>query len=411
MPLIEALLLLLVLSRVLGEIAARFGQPVLIGEILAGIILGPSVLNYVDYNNDIKVLAQLGVLLLVFIAGMEMDLDALWKSFRGRGAWVSAAGFVIPLLCGVILGLIFHLDQTRTIFIGLCIAITALPVSVRILMDLGKLQTEVGQKIVSAAVANDVVSLLALGIILNLKGGNGSREAFFKSVGLALGKALLFMVVVFIAARLVKRYPLGRLFRPGGSMQRFFAKLNGKEALFAIVLLFVIAFASFSEFLGLDFVIGAFFGSMLLSHELLGKTNFEEIEKTASSVTMGFLGPIFFAAIGLEFDARTLENWPLVFAILVASFVGKIFGGYIGGRLAKMTKEESWAIGAGLNGRGVMELVIANIALTNGFIGRQLFTILVLMAVVTTFVTPFLLKYAYDRMASSEELRHQDAAA
>jgi Kef-type K+ transport system membrane component KefB len=411
MPLIEALLLLLVLSRVLGEIAARFGQPVMIGEILAGIILGPSVLNYVDYNNDIKVLAQLGVLLLVFIAGMEMDLDALWKSFRGRGAWVSAAGFVIPLLCGVILGLIFHLDQTRTIFIGLCIAITALPVSVRILMDLGKLQTEVGQKIVSAAVANDVVSLLALGIILNLKGGNGSREAFFKSVGLALGKALLFMVVVFIAARLVKRYPLGRLFRPGGSMQRFFAKLNGKEALFAIVLLFVIAFASFSEFLGLDFVIGAFFGSMLLSHELLGKTNFEEIEKTASSVTMGFLGPIFFAAIGLEFDARTLENWPLVFAILVASFVGKIFGGYIGGRLAKMTKEESWAIGAGLNGRGVMELVIANIALTNGFIGRQLFTILVLMAVVTTFVTPFLLKYAYDRMASSEELRHQDAAA
>jgi Kef-type K+ transport system membrane component KefB len=411
MPLIEALLLLLVLSRVLGEIAARFGQPVMIGEILAGIILGPSVLNYVDYNNDIKVLAQLGVLLLVFIAGMEMDLDALWKSFRGRGAWVSAAGFVIPLLCGVILGLIFHLDQTRTIFIGLCIAITALPVSVRILMDLGKLQTEVGQKIVSAAVANDVVSLLALGIILNLKGGNGSREAFFKSVGLALGKALLFMVVVFIAARLVKRYPLGRLFRPGGSMQRFFAKLNGKEALFAIVLLFVIAFASFSEFLGLDFVIGAFFGSMLLSHELLGKTNFEEIEKTASSVTMGFLGPIFFAAIGLEFDARTLENWPLVFAILVASFVGKIFGGYIGGRLAKMTKEESWATGAGLNGRGVMELVIANIALTNGFIGRQLFTILVLMAVVTTFVTPFLLKYAYDRMASSEELRHQDAAA
>src|SRR5580692_1370415 len=410
MPLIEALLLLLVLSRVLGEIAARFGQPVMIGEILAGIILGPSVLNYVDYNNDIKVLAQLGVLLL-FIAGMEMDLDALWKSFRGRGAWVSAAGFVIPLLCGVILGLIFHLDQTRTIFIGLCIAITALPVSVRILMDLGKLQTEVGQKIVSAAVANDVVSLLALGIILNLKGGNGSREAFFKSVGLALGKALLFMVVVFIAARLVKRYPLGRLFRPGGSMQRFFAKLNGKEALFAIVLLFVIAFASFSEFLGLDFVIGAFFGSMLLSHELLGKTNFEEIEKTASSVTMGFLGPIFFAAIGLEFDAHTLQNWPLVFAILVASFVGKIFGGYIGGRLAKMTKEESWAIGAGLNGRGVMELVIANIALTNGFIGRQLFTILVLMAVVTTFVTPFLLKYAYDRMASSEELRHQDAAA
>ena len=311
MPLIEALLLLLVLSRVLGEIAARFGQPVMIGEILAGILLGPSVLNYVDYSNDIKAIAQLGVLLLVFIAGMEMDLDALWDSFRGRGTWVSAAGFVVPLLCGIVLGRAFHFDETRTIFIGLCIAITALPVSVRILMDLGKLKTEVGQKIVSAAVANDVAALLALGIILDIKGSGGGREVFFKFAGLAMAKALLFMVVVFITARLVKRYPLGRLFRKGEALHRFLAKLKGKEALFAIVLVFVIAFASFSEFLGLDFVVGAFFGSMLLSHELLGRKNFEEIEKTASNVTMGFLGPIFFAAIGLEFDARTLESWGL----------------------------------------------------------------------------------------------------
>jgi Kef-type K+ transport system membrane component KefB len=412
LPLIEALLLLLVLSRVLGEIAARFGQPVMIGEILAGIVLGPSVLNYLQYTPDIKAIAQLGVLLLVFIAGMEMDLDALWDSFRGRGAWVSAAGFVIPLLCGIILGFLFHFDETRTIFLGLCIAITALPVSVRILMDLGNLQTEVGQKIVSAAVANDVTALLALGIILDVKGGGGTREAFFKFMGLALAKALLFMVVVFIAARLVKRYPLGKRFRPGASLHRFFAKLKGKEALFAIVLVFVIAFASFSEFLGLDFVVGAFFGSMLLSHELLGRANFEEIEKTASNVTMGFLGPIFFAAIGLEFDARSLQNWVLVAAILVASFVGKVFGGYVGGKLAGMSNEESWAVGAGLNGRGVMELVIANIALTNGFINRQLFTILVLMAVVTTFATPFMLKWAYDRMATTgRNLAKADIAA
>jgi len=403
-----------VLSRVLGEIAARFGQPAMIGEILAGILLGPSVLNYVDYSPDIKAIAQLGVLLLVFIAGMEMDLDALWDSFRGRGAWVSAAGFVIPLLCGMVLGYLFHFDQTRSIFMGLCIAITALPVSVRILMDLGKLQTEVGQKIVSAAVANDVAALLALGIILDVKGSGGTSGAlaFFKFMGLALAKALLFMAVVFIAARLFKRYPKAILFRPGGAIQRFFSKLKGKETLFAVVLVFVIAFASFSEFLGLDFVVGAFFGSMLLSHELLGRANFEEIEKTASNVTMGFLGPIFFAAIGLEFDARSLQNWGLVVAILAASFVGKVFGGYVGGKLAGMSNDESWAVGAGLNGRGVMELVIANIALTNGFINRQLFTILVLMAVVTTFATPFMLKYAYDRMGrAGGRLKESNAAA
>jgi len=127
MPLIEALLLLLVASRVLGEIAGRLGQPVMIGEILAGILLGPSILNFVQYNTEIKAIADLGVLLLVFIAGMEMDTTALWRALRGRGAWVSAAGFLVPLGFGLLIGLVFGLDQTRTIFIGLCIAITALP--------------------------------------------------------------------------------------------------------------------------------------------------------------------------------------------------------------------------------------------------------------------------------------------
>ena len=402
MPLIEALLLLLLLSRVLGEIAARFGQPVMIGEILAGILLGPSVLNYVDYSNDIKVLAQLGVLLLVFIAGMEMDLDAMWESFRGRGAWVSAAGFVIPLLCGIILGLIFHLDQTRTIFIGLCIAITALPVSVRILMDLGKLQTDIGQKIISAAVANDVVSLLALGIILDVKGEPGSIEGFLVSVGRSLGKAVLFMLVVAIVARLIRRYSLSRFFVTSSIFEKLASRLRGNESRFAVVLLFVIAFASFSEFLGLDFVVGAFFGSMLLTHEALGPENFKQIEQTASNVTMGFLGPIFFAAIGLQFNAYTLRDWGLTMAILFASFAGKILGGYFGGRLARMNNAESWALGLGLNGRGLMELVIANIALANGFIGQQLFTILVLMAVLTTFVTPMLLRSAYRKLEAPE---------
>lgn len=402
MPLIEALLLLLVLSRVLGEIVARFGQPAMIGEIVAGVLLGPSALNYVHFNPEIRAIAQLGVLLLAFMSGVEMDMDALWASFRGRGAWVSAMGFVIPLGLGVLVGKIFGLDATRTLFIGLCVAITALPVSIRILMDLGKLRTEIGQKIISAAVANDVVSLLALGIILDVKGG--AQTNFFISMIWALCKALLFMSVIVIAARLAKRYTVGRFRRSRSALDRVLVRVKGKESIFAVVLVFVIAFASFSEVLGLDFVVGAFFGAMLLSHQILGRANFEEIQKTASNVTMGFLGPIFFAAIGLQFDASGLRNWKLMIAILVASFAGKIVGGFIGGKLAGMSSDESWAVGIGLNGRGVMELVIANVALSNGFISPDLFTILVLMAVVTTFATPLLLKRAYGRMSVQDSM-------
>lgn len=401
MPLIESLLLLLLLSRVFGEIASRFGQPAMLGEIAAGILLGPSGLSFVHFNSEIKAIADIGVLLLVFLAGMEMDIDALWLSLVGRGAWVSAAGFLMPLIGGMLLGIAFGMDQTRIAFLGLCVAITALPVSVRILIDVGKLQTNVGQRIVSAAVANDVVSLLILGIILDLKAAPPTVARFLETISLSVGKALLLMLVVAIFARVIRRYSPRQFIRSGGAFQKLLDRLKGNDGRFAIVLLFVIAFASFSEFLGLDFVVGAFFGSMLLSHEAIGRKNFSRIKETASTVTMGFLGPIFFAAIGLEFNARSLSDWKLVISVLIVSFAGKILGGYIGGRLARLNSQESWALGMGLNGRGVMELVIANVALTSGFIGPQLFTTLVLMAVLTTFVTPIFLRGAFRRLEAA----------
>lgn len=402
MSLIESLLLLLILSRVIGEAVERLGQPAMIGEIAAGVLLGPSVLGLIQLTPEIRAIADLGVFLLVFLVGMEMDLDVLWKSFRGRGAWVGAAGFVIPLALGILLGSAFGLTGTRAMFIGLCIAITALPVSVRILMDIGRLQTDIGQRIISASVTNDVASLLLLGIVLNVKGSGSASEALLYSVGLALVKALVFMGAILIVARVIKRYTPGKFRRSRNLVDPLLNRLKGKESLFAIVLLFVFAFASFSEALGLHFIVGAFFGSMLLSHAVLGRTNFEEVQKTASNVTMGFLGPIFFAAIGLEFDASSLRDWKLVAAVLLVAFVGKIVGGYVGGRFAGLGSRESWALGVGLNGRGIMELVIANIALANAFIGEQLFTALVLMAVVTTVVTPALLKHAYDRLPVAE---------
>lgn len=340
-----------------------------------------------------------------------MDMDALWSAFRGRGAWVSAAGFVVPLVGGIVVGYAFGLDDTRIVFVGLCVAITALPVSVRILMDLGRLDTDIAQRIVSAAVANDVVALLALGIILDLKQSPANIEGFLFTIGRSLGKAVLFMAVFAIAARLIRRYSPARFLRTTGMFERLMDTLKGNESRFAIVLLFVIAFAGFSEFLGLDFVVGAFFGSMLLSHEALSEANFKQIEQTASSITMGFLGPIFFAVIGLEFNISSLQNWRLTLAILAVSFAGKIFGGYIGGRLARMNQAESWALGMGLNGRGVMELVIANVAFANKFIGPQLFTILVLMAVVTTFATPVLLRETFARVDAAAALAEPRARA
>ena len=402
MTLIEELLLLLIVSRVIGELVERLGQPAMIGEIAAGVILGPSALALIHFTPEIKAIADLGVFLLVFLVGMEMDLDVLWKAFRGRGALVGLAGFTIPLGLGILVGYAFQMGPTQMIFVGLCIAITALPVSVRILMDLDKLQTDIGQRIISAAVTNDVASILLLGIILGAESHGPTTERLLTSISLALVKALVFMAAIIIVSRLIKKYTPGRFLRSRNLIDPLLSKLKGKESLFAVVLLFVIAFASLSEWLGLHFIVGAFFGSMLLSHAVLGRANYEEVRKTASNVTMGFLGPIFFAAIGLEFDASSLRNWELVVSVLLVAFVGKIAGGYIGGRLAGLADKQSWALGIGLNGRGIMELVIANIALANKSIGNQLFTVLVLMATVTTIVTPVLLKRAYEHLPTEQ---------
>ena len=116
MPLIEALLLLLLLSRTIGEISEYCGQPAMLGEVAAGVLLGPSILGVVNYTPEIQAIAQLGVLLLVFLAGMEMDLGALWRSFRGRGVWVGAAGFIFPMVFGILVGVVFGLDTLQSVF-------------------------------------------------------------------------------------------------------------------------------------------------------------------------------------------------------------------------------------------------------------------------------------------------------
>jgi Kef-type K+ transport system membrane component KefB len=400
MSLIIAILLLLVVSRVAAELAERAGQPAMIGEIAAGLLLGPSILNLVHGSPELTAIADLGLLLLMLLAGMEISLDHLFEAFRGRKIWISLLGFLLPLTLGIGAGVALGLDGNRTLFIGLCIAITALPVSIRILMDLGRLQTTVGGHIVGAAIANDVLALLMLGVIVNTHAGQSSWGDVMSLGGVSVIKVLIFMAAVMAAARLINRSAGAT-----PAFHRLTGRLRVKEPLFAVTLTFVVIFAALADALGLHLVVGAFFGALLLSHELLGKENFEHVRKTASAVTMGFLAPLFFATIGLEFDAASLSGVWLPAVILTVAFVGKIAAGRLGGWLAGLSPAESWALGIGLNGRGIMELVVARIGLTSGLVGPDLFSVLVLMGVTTTVITPVLLKRAFeavDRERTSE---------
>lgn len=392
MPLMVAILLLLALSRALGEIAERWGQPAMLGEILAGLILGPSILVWLVPTAELKAVADLGVFLLIVLAGMELDPRDLQDAMKGRNAWIAVTSFFVPLILGVIVGTAFGLDLMRTLFLGLCISITALPVSVRTLLDLGLLRTDVGQRIIAAAVANDILALLLLGVILNIPGTRENPVLLVLTLLSQVGKAAALILVVTFAYRGVQ-LAVARLPRLSQAVDRSVSGLRGKESLFAITIVFVLLFAALGEALGLHFVIGAFFGAMLLSHEILGVENFEKVQSTTSGIAMGFLAPVFFGIIGLQFDVGALSNWPLVLLVLTAAFAGKIGGGFYGARLAGMERGPAVAMAVGLNGRGIMDIVIANIALTKGFIGPGLFSTLILVSFVSMLTTPLLLKW------------------
>ena len=405
LPFIVNLLILLLSAKVLGEVAERLGQPAMIGEVLAGVILGPSLFNIVPVVGDIKPIADLGVFLLILMAGMDIEAEEIRNSIRGKNLWIALLGFLIPFGSGLLIGLLFHFSNIFTIFLGLCIAITALPVSIRILMDLGKLKTDVGQRIISAAIFNDIISLMILGIVLDYNGASGKLEVVTFSILFTGAKVTLFMVILIVAYRLIG-FSKARKNTLNPKMDRFLHYLKGKESMFALVILFVLIFSSFAELMGLHFIVGAFFGALLFPRTLFEKSEFEQVKHSTSSFTMGFLAPIFFAIMGVQFDASALNNGLLLTVVLIASFLSKILGGYFGSRLAGFDNLKSTTIGLGLNARGIMELVIANIALQKGFIDVPIFSILVVMALLTTLITPFLLKDAFIRIEKRQGQYH-----
>ncbi|WP_288981094.1 cation:proton antiporter [uncultured Flavobacterium sp.] len=394
LPFFANLLILLVLARLFGEIMERFKQPAMIGEILAGVLLGPTILNFIHRTEELKVISELGIFLLVIIAGLEIHLDEIVKSMKGRNIFISIAAFFIPLFSGYLVGICFDLDVMSTVFTGLCVAITALPVSIRILMDLGKLNSHVGQKIISVAIFDDVIALTILGILLDIKDVEPTFANITQATIFTVLKLTFFLLIIILTYKMIQKLAQKENFIEN-QLNNILNFLKGKESLFAVFFVFILIFATITESIGLHFIIGAFFASMLISKELVGEKHLETFHNTTNSMAMGFLAPIFFAGIGLEFQFSSIQNYPLLLAIIAVSFLSKIIGGYIGGRFARLNHKVSLALGIGLNARGIMELVIANIAYKAGIINTEIFSMLVIMGLITTLSTPFLLKRAF----------------
>ena len=404
MELFFILLILLVATRVFGELAARVGQPALVGELVSGIFLG-TVVGYhaelfpplagLEENRVFDAITDLGMFFIMLYAGIEMQPHKI-AEYSKTSMLVAVGGMVVPLMLGLGLGYTFLPDSpylgAQALFVGTALAITAVPATVKILIDLGKLDTRPGQIIVSAAVIDDVLSLLLLGWLTAVI--TSGTTPTLPEIGLLALKILVFFGVTAM---------IGLFAFPWGG--KFLRHVKEKELDFSAMLIAALAFGVLAEVLALHFILGSFVAGVFFGHKTIDDHTYEAVRSKVSGMTFGFLAPIFFASIGLNLSLGAVTEIPVFLVLLIGlAFLGKLLGAGVIARALGIPRREAAVVGIGMSARGAVELVIADIALQAGLFSPpgvaspvldNLFSAVVIMAIVTTVATPILLKRTY----------------
>lgn len=415
------LLLLLTVARGLGLLAQRVGQPAVIGELTAGLLVGPSVLGRLApaglhwlFPGDpassgmLLAVAWIGVVLLLVETGFETDLRLLRRIGRST-AMVPIGSLVVPLGFGVAMG--FAMPDTfvaggRTLFalfMGVALAISALPVVAKILIELGLMRRNVGQVIVVAGMADDIVGWIMLTALTG-----AAASGYFDPSKLAL-------TIVLLAAFLVLAFTFGQ--RATNAILRRSLQATGDRSAVRVsaAMVVVLVFASLTQAIGIEAVFGAFVAGIVISRS---RYFTREVEQTVHAVSHGVFAPIFFATAGLYVDLGrladpTIATWAVI--VIVVASLGKLSGSYIGARLGPLGHREAIAVGVGLNARGALEIIIATIALSIGVFNQSAYTVVVLLAITTSMAAPPLLRWALSNIHATEDeetrLREEDLLA
>ncbi|MFW5435117.1 cation:proton antiporter [Paenibacillus apiarius] len=375
MDLILILLIILASTKIAGDLTVRLGQPAVLGKLLVGIIIGPAVLGWITDGEIIKEMAEVGVILLMFIAGLETDLDQLKKNWKAALA-VAIGGVILPFVGGYSGGLLFGLDNNQAMFLGLLLCATSVSISVQTLKDLGQLSTREGTTILGAAVVDDVLVVILLAFMLSLLGAGGEA-----SLGLIIGKKVLFFAVA-IAAGI---YAVPRL-------MKWLAPLRVTEAVISAALIICFAFSWFADYLGVAGIIGAFAAGIAIS-----QTKFKhEVEHRLEPIAYGIFVPIFFVSVGIHVTFEGIgEHIVFIIIFTVIAIVTKLFGCGFGARITGFDRRSAFGIGAGMVSRGEVALIIATTGLEGALFDKVYFTPIVIVIILTTLVTPPMLKAAF----------------
>jgi Kef-type K+ transport system membrane component KefB len=367
------LIIILIASQLASWLSHRVNLPSVFGILVVGLLLGPSVLGLIHSSESLAELAQLGVLILMFLAGLETDAAEMRR--MGKASFLTAlGGVVLPFVGGTAVAMFFGLKLFESLFIGAILTATSVSISARTLQEMGKLQTRVGTVVLGAAVIDDILGVVVLSLVVGMAGGGDGLWSIAK-------------MVVFLPAALV----MGYFAMP--TISRWLKDWHHHEAGLAIVLGIVLLFAWASEaFGGMAGVTGAYLAGLLL-----GRTEIaHRINQGASALGYAFFIPLFFVGIGLETQASSLGAAPLLTVVLIAVAVfSKAIGCFLGARAGGCTNLESLRVGVAMISRGEVALVMAALGLQSHVIDQEIFTTTVIMTLVTTLVTPLLLKVVY----------------
>lgn len=369
------LMIILSSAAIGGWLTKKIGQPKILGQILGGILIGPSVLGLVAQTEFISHLAELGVILLMFLAGLETDLRELRDSFENSSK-IAIGGIVFPFLMG--LGGLYLISDSFSlqegVFLGVILTATSMGIAIQTLSELGRLKSKFGMSILGAAIIDDVAGVLILAIVLGIFGKSQS------SIMLLLGKIILFFIFISFIGGVISKF----IFKN----RRWFKKIGASHLLAGSFLLTLLFAITASEF-GMAAIIGAYFVGLIMSTTPLKHKVFVEVEKFGTS----FFIPIFFVNIGLSVDLNVIGEyiWIALFVTIVG-IVSKILGSSIGAKLSSFSNRDSLQIGISMVPRAEVSLIMAKIGLASGFIGEGVFTGVILLVIVSSIVTPILLK-------------------
>ncbi len=374
-----AILLIMTVVWGVGMLFRAIKLPLLLGELLAGLIIGPAVLGWVHETEAIKILAEFGIFFMMLHAGLETEPKQLFQASKS-GIWIALGGVIFPVLLGVTLARAFGVDWIQACFLGIALSITAISVTVKIFKDMNYGDTHIKNIVMAAAVADDILAFFLVSILLAIAGGHELTAA-------AIAFLVLKLLAFFGATLFIGEKVLPHL------AQRFFNSSGGKA--FTLTLVVALGFGFIAETMGIHFVIGAYMAGLFLKEEFINDDVYAKIEDRLFGMSYSFLGPIFFVSLGFHLSFGDFLDWnSFLFLVLfiLAGVLGKVFGAGLLARWTGQTWRNSGIIGFSMNGRGAVELVLATIGLEAGIITESMFSMLVLMAFVTTFITPIGLK-------------------